>query len=397
MSDLREAPAALQAIDDILDADELVALASAFARVPTGVPLGFDTYVDPTDPQLVHYIGEVIRPQLEQVDGVDIVDCRPFGLVAQLGSGSTPALLVQSYAISQHHQLMENPYSGRIADGRVWGRGMSQSKGHQAVMLAVLRALARADVPLRGSLLWSINAEARSSHRCTREILDRLPLHPDFCVLQAPTNLRVSLGNRGRVDAAVTVQGVASHSSTPDAGASAIEGARRVMNRIAELQWPTEGHPLLGRRQAVVYKMAFHPVAPHTLPAAAQLTVDRRLLPGDDPDAAVGALRDWIGDVPPYQVTVEAGEHMLPVLVDADEPGVRALTEVVRGLRPESEATFYAPGTFDAGGTASRGIPTVMFGARGGDWPLGADYLSVDDLVAEARALGALALSMLTA
>lgn len=392
-----EVAAALQAFDRILDADELVDLASTLARVPTGVPLGFETYVDASDPQLVHYIGEIVRPELERVRGVKVVDCLPHGIVGQIGSGGSPALLIQSYAISQHHQLMEEPYSGRVADGRIWGRGVSQSKGHQAVMLAVLKALARADVQLRGSLLWSVNAEARSSHACTSHIMDRLPVRPEFCVVQAPTSLRISLGNRGRADVQVTIEGRASHSSTPDGGASAIEGARLVMNRLAELDWPSGAHPLLGGRQAVVYKMDFHPVAPHTLPAVARLTVDRRLLPGDDPEHAVEELRRWIGDVPPYQVKVEAGEAMLPALVAPDEQHVRMLSDIVHHVRPMADPTFYAPGTFDAGATASRGIPTVMFGARGGDWPLGDDFVAVDDLVTEARALGALVIAALGA
>jgi hypothetical protein len=88
---------------------------------------------------------------------------------------------------------------------------------------------------------------------------------------------------------------------------------------------------------------------------------------------------------------------MLPVLVDPDEPHVGSLTEILRQVRDERDVSFYAPGTFDGGGTASRGIPTVMFGARGGDWPLGADYVSIDDLVHEARTLGAFVLATLAA
>lgn len=385
---------ALEAIDALLDPDELVQLASTFATTPTGVPLGFDTYVDPTNPQIVRYIGDVIAPELEGL-GLETIDCRPYGIVARVGGGGSPALLVQSYAISQHHQLMEDPYSGHVADGRVWGRGMSQSKAHQAVMVAVLRALTRGQLGLQGTLFWTVNAEGRSSHRCTQAILERLPVAPDFCLLQTPTGLRVSLGNRGRVDVALTIEGKASHSSTPEAGAGAIEGARRVMNRIGELTWPESDHPLLGRRQAVVYKMEFEPVAPHTLPGLARLTVDRRLLPGDDPGASAVELRKWIGEVPPYRVTVEEAESMLPVIVDPDEPHVRTLTSILRQVQPGGDPTFYAPGTFDAGATASRGIPTVMFGARGGDWPLGADYVAIDDLRAEARVIGAFVLATL--
>ena len=387
--------AALDRFDAGFDAEELVELAAAFIQVPTGIPLGFDTYVDPTDPMFEHYLERVI-PQLANNPTVDIIDCRPFGVVARLGSGS-PAVLIQSYSVSQHHQLMDDPYSPKVVDGRIWGRGVSQSKGHQAVMVSVLRALGRARINLQGTLLWSINNEARSSHRCTGAILARLPVMPEFCLLQAPTSLRISLGNRGRIDVAVAIEGKASHSSTPEAGASAVEGARRVMNRVTELSWASENHPDLGNRQAVVYKVDFEPVAPHTLPAVARLTIDRRLLPGDDPEAAVDELRDWIGEVPPYRISVDAAEHMLPAVVDPDDADVRTLASIVSHLRRSSEVTFYAPGTFDAGATSARGIPTVMFGARGGDWPLGPDFVAIEDLRVEARALGAFILRTLGA
>jgi acetylornithine deacetylase/succinyl-diaminopimelate desuccinylase-like protein len=372
----------------MLDVDELVELATAFIRVPTGVPLGFETYVDPTDQMFERYLDKAVLPALANIEAAELIDCRPYGHVVRLGSGS-PAILFQSYTVSQHHQLMDHPYEPRVADGRIWGRGVSQSKGHQAVMVTVLRALSRGRVNLSGTLLWSLNNEARSSHHCTEAILARLPITPSFCLLQAPTSLRISLGNRGRVDVAVTVEGKPSHSSTPEAGASAIDGARRVMNRVADISWDAPTHPLLGTRQAVVYKMEFEPVAPHTLPGLARLTIDRRLLPGDDPGQAVDELRQWIGDLPPYRISVEAGEHMLPALVDADDPNVQALASVLGQLRPDADRTFHAPGTFDAGATSARSIPTVMFGARGGDWPLGPDFVAIEDLRAEALALGA--------
>jgi hypothetical protein len=39
----------------------------------------------------------------------------------------------------------------------------------------------------------------------------------------------------------------------------------------------------------------------------------------------------------------------------------------------------------------------MMFGARGGDWPLGPDYVAIEDLLTEARALGAFILLTLSA
>ena len=107
------------------------------------------------------------------MSGIEQIDCRPFGVVARLGTGS-PAILVQSYTVSQHHQLMDEPYEPRVADGRIWGRGVSQSKGHQAVMLAVLRALSTGRSTCTGHLsglsttrpVAAIGAPMRSSRGC---------------------------------------------------------------------------------------------------------------------------------------------------------------------------------------------------------------------------------------
>ncbi len=68
------------------------------------------------------------------------------------------------------------------------------------------------------------------------------------------------------------------------------------------------------------------PPVPHTLPERATIRIDRRLLPGDDIDAAVAEVRAAIGDLLPYEVRVTRGVHMLPALVDPATPGVRTLT-----------------------------------------------------------------------
>lgn len=386
-----------------LDVAYLVETLCRLARVPTDVPLGFQTLMEPDDPKLVHYAQEVVRPELVRLGIYTLVDAGRNNLIAWLGSGeSGRSLLIQNYTPAQHHNLMAGPFSGRVAsvriEGRdepaVFGQGVSQNKAHQAVMLAVLKLLQEDGVHLRGRLFWAINNEGRSSHACSEAILAALPEKPTFGVLQLDTGLAISLGNRGRVDVNVHVQGRAAHSSMPGEGLSAIEGAHQVIERLKTLEWP-ERHPLLGGRHAVVYKIRYEPVAPHTLPGDAYLTVDRRLLPGDDPDAATDEIRAAIGELAPYQVTVERGVFMLPALVDPGEPGVRALTEAHRAVLGADPAYSYGQGTFDAGGPCAAGIPTVMYGAGGGGGLIGDDFVPISAVVAEARVLTQLILSML--
>lgn len=397
-------PAEIAAVLDAhLDPAYLVDRVSALARVPTDVPTGFETLMEPDDPKLVHYVQDVLRGELAGLGVWDLIDAPGNNLVARLGRGTSGrTLLLQSYTVAQHHNEMAAPFSGKIANAAgygwpepaVFGQGVSQGKAHQAVMLAVARMLRKSGVELDGRLYWAVNNEGRSSHRCSEAILGALDERPSFGVLQMTTGLQLTLGNRGRVDVNVRVTGRAAHSSAPEEGLSAIEGAHEVMSRLRTLTWP-DRHPLLGGRQAIVYKMRFSPLAPHTLPSEAELIVDRRLLPGDEPDAAAEEVRRAIGDLAPYRVSVEPGVCMLPALVDPDHPGVAALQEAHRAVLGRAADVVYGQGTFDAGGPCRLGVPTVMYGASGGVWPVGDDFVPISQVVAEARVLATLVLGQL--
>jgi acetylornithine deacetylase/succinyl-diaminopimelate desuccinylase-like protein len=390
-------------IDRHLDRQYLVATLRALAKVPTDVPLGWDTLMEPDDPRLVYYVQQVLRPELARL-GLAPRDVPRNNLVVELGSGvSGESLLLQTYTPAQHHQLMEDPFSGDLRNApeygcdepAVFGLGVSQAKAHQAAMLAVLKLLQETrPLLLQGRLYWAVNNEGRSSHACSEAILAALPELPHFCVLQVDTGLGVSLGNRGRVDVAVHVRGRASHSSAPHLGLSAIEGAAEVVRRLRALSWP-DRHPLLGGRHAVPYKVRFEPVAPHTLPSDAYIVVDRRLLPGDDLDVAADEIRAAIGDMAPYEVTTMRDVFMLPALVDSANTGVQALLRSHRAVCGRMPATSYGQGSFDAGGLVAHGVPAVMYGCGGGDGLLGADFVPVSAVETEARVLAHLILSLL--
>ncbi|HEV2281463.1 MAG TPA: peptidase dimerization domain-containing protein [bacterium] len=386
-----------------VDERYLVDTLSRLARVPTDVPLGFNTLMEPDDPKLVHYVQDVVRPELAAIGVYDLLDVPRNNLVARLGAGrSGRALLIQNYTPAQHHNLMDEPFSGKVANAAaygcpepaVFGQGVSQNKAHQAVMLAVLKTLVESGAPLDGTLYWAVNNEGRSSHECSEAIIASLDPKPSFGIIQIGTGLKISLGNRGRVDVNVHVKGRAAHSSTPSEGLSAIDAANEVVNRLRRLKW-ADRHPILGGRHAIVYKMRFEPVAPHTLPAEAFLTVDRRLLPGDDPEIATDEVRRAIGDMAPYEVAVETGVLMWPALVDPKLDWVAALAAAHLGVTGSHAETVYGQGTFDAGGPCRLGVPTVMYGATGGVWPTGADFVPISAAVAEADVLAGLIRSQL--
>ncbi|HEV2440051.1 MAG TPA: hypothetical protein VGX97_08315 [bacterium] len=159
-----------------VDERYLVDVMSRLARVPTDVPLGFNTLIEPDD-----------------------------------------------------------PFSGKIANApaygcpepAVFGQGVSRAKAHQAVMLAVLKMLVQSGARFEGTLYWAVNNEGCSSHECSEAILAALDPKPVFGVVQIGTGPKLSLGNRGRVDINVHVQGRAAHSSARSKSSARSTGRSR--------------------------------------------------------------------------------------------------------------------------------------------------------------------------
>ena len=293
----------IPAIVDQLDRRYLIDTLVDIAQVPTDVPLGPNVFMAPDDPKLVYYVQQVLRPKLTALGAYDLIDVPENQLVARYGLGTSDStLLLMVYTPIQHHNLMQDPFTVRIARGSAWGvdepcvfaQGITQTKSHHAIVLTVLKCLIEHQIPVPGTLYVAINNEGRSSHACSNAILQALDRKPDFAVLLTATNQQISLGNRGRVDVNIAIRGQASHSSVPHLGLSAIDGAHEVISRLKRLQLHGT-HPILGGQHAIPYQVTYEPLAPHTLPERAHIRVDRRLLPGDDPTQAVAEVRDVMG------------------------------------------------------------------------------------------------------
>jgi succinyl-diaminopimelate desuccinylase len=361
-------------------------------QTPTGVPPG-QTEVAAGDPAIVAAVTDVIRPMVEEL-GPERVDADGDGnLVARFGPNPDAGALLMVYVVSQHANEMAEPYAGRIIDGAPYGlagrsaigQGATQNKGPMAAVLEALHGLAG----LRTGVTLAVNTEGRSSHAGSKALIDGLGARGAWGLVATGTDLRVSVGNRGRVDVRIQVLGASTHSSQPWLGANPIPVAAEVVARLDALGLP-QPHPDLGAASITPYQLRCDPVAPHTIPRRVEVVVDRRLLPEEDPHAAVAAIRAALPTAKGMEVHADAGAHMWPALVDPTHPAVQALVRGVQAAGRDSWA-FYSLNTFDAGFPCRVGIPTVMFGPGqrrfGGDGLLAEDAVSVDDCVVAAEAI----------
>jgi acetylornithine deacetylase/succinyl-diaminopimelate desuccinylase-like protein len=369
-----------------IDIDRLWRRFESFVAADTLVPDG-ENRVDPLDPRLARFAHDVAAPAFEELGATVEID-RLNNAVACFGERTGEELLLLGYPALHHGNEMQDPLRARrvqAADGReLWvGLGASQSKGGLAAICAAVAAVRESGVDPAGRVLVGICSEGSSTHASSKVLYESLNPLPAGAVLTVGTRNQISLGNRGRVDIVVEIHGESVHSSVADElGRNPIPVVAEVQRRIHALELDPASHPLLGRRSILPYKLTCGPIAPHTIPAWCLLVLDRRLLPGDDPELAVS---DVAAAVEGLDVSVRPGATMLPALVDEDAAVVTALQHGAERALGRRLETFYPRSTFDAGYACSLGVPTVMCGPLSGELDttgvLGEDFVALDQLV----------------
>src|SRR5918993_3089626 len=287
------------------------------------------------DPQLKKFIAEMVAPRLAELTGsAGAIDAmgnliwRPGGASDETSKG----LLLMGYAMTFPATSMKQPFSGAFVDGEGFGapaqcalgRGACEQKGALAAMIYAAAIVARTQLSLRAPLILAVSLAGETGrHDTAKFILENDVIVARSAIIGLGTSNRICLGNKGRIDVEIIVRGKSAHSSMPEQGVNAVDGFRRVMERLDRL--PLEsGHHGLGNATLTVTQITSGPNISHTIPDVCRVVLDRRLLPVEDPDVAFQQIQEVLQDVRGWSITITRGALMYPAEVGRDAPIVAA-------------------------------------------------------------------------
>jgi len=368
-------PADLDAVMPLITADKAKALMVALAQVPSPLTELFEA-----EPKLRAFIDVAVEPRLRDMGIADIRRDAMGNLAATLGRGeSGRSLMLVTNAMNQPAATMPNPYAGDVVDGAtyglpgecVMGKGASEQKANLAAMLHAMEAVIASKIPINGKLIFTCCVSGETGkHDAIKSVVEGAGVRADMAVLGG-TGLKITLGNRGRIDVFVTVKGSPCHSSRPWDGVNAITGATEAIRLLLEKVKVDKSHPQLGRQSLTVNHIRSFPESTHTVQERCEFTLDRRLLPGEDPNATFAEIERIAKEVErikdpvsgkTYSVEARLGPYMYPSLVTTESPVVRALLRASEVMLGKPAETYYSPSAFDQGYLNHVGIATANFG-----------------------------------
>ncbi|MCO6459101.1 MAG: M20 family metallopeptidase [Pirellulaceae bacterium] len=302
-------------------------------------------------------------------------------LDAERSSGQTPGQPGEKVLVFEAHQdtvpvdgMTIPPWEAAVRDGRVWGRGACDIKGGMACMLTAFARLAAERPPHRPTLLMacSVNEEHgfTGAQRMAQHFRDGtcslLPRLPDAVIVAEPTLLNVVVTHKGVVRWYSHTRGRAAHSSRPEQGENAIYRmgrALQVLETYAQRHVPRLGHhPLLGTPTLSVGRIAGG-ISVNTVPDHCSIEIDRRLLPGDDPEEAFAGVARYLTE----QLSEVAVEHERPYLAstglrdDVNRGLAEHVAQITRKHGGPGELIGVPYGT-DAPAFSRWSVPTIVFG-----------------------------------
>jgi len=307
-------------------------------------------------------------------------------LIARIrGTGGGPSLLLLGHTdvvLADPGEWRVPPFSGEVRDGEIWGRGALDMKSQVAANAVAVASLAREGFRPSGDLVFAATADEENGVGFGLEWL--CEAHPDavrtdFCVNEGAGD-RLQLGDdvyylcasaeKKSSPFMIRALGRSGHASMPGIADNALVKAAKLIERIAayrpepQLQQEVEAflRAVLGevpsaassleRARAVdpaaadliepLLSATFSPTMitasqkRNVIPASVEVTVDCRLLPGQDPEHIEPMIRAVLGFDLEYEL--EWLESKGGTRSPLDTPLWEAADSFVAGIEPGARA-----------------------------------------------------------
>jgi len=313
----------------------------------------------------------------------DAAPGRPNVIGVLEGRAPGPSMMFCGHLDTVGVEGMTDPFSPRVADGRLFARGSQDMKGGVAAMIAAAGLLAREWT--RGRLIVAAVVDEEYESLGAEALVKAW--RADAAIVTEPTDLALAIGHKGFAWLQIVTHGRAAHGSRPEEGRDAIARMGRVLTALegrdrelrAQPPTPFQGtgslHASLisGGRELSSY------------PDRCTLEMERRTVDGETSETVLGEVETILERLrradPDFRADARLVTFRPAHCLDAAHPLATTISSALaRQGRPSAPKgmSFWT----DAAILSAAGTPSVLLGPGGAGLHSTQEYVLVDDVYA---------------
>jgi len=318
------------------------------------------------------------NPRLKHLSGERVNIC------ATKNFGADKTLLINTHldVVPASPNWSVPPFECTEKDGRIFGRGVADSKGGVAALFTVLSAIDELDIKPGYNLNIALTTdEEMGPYSGLCYLADLGKLKADYFLSMDGDSDDITIASNGNVDWQIDVFGKSYHSGSSFLGVNAIEKAVPVMNGLLELKAKVEK-----RRSKVPASMAISKnagidtlmpvlnitminggVKQNIVPDRCTLKGDRRYIPEEKFSDVCREMNDAVARVknkfPDIDLKLSCDDIYAPMLTDMNNPWVQEVKRVADEVTLRDVRCAGAQGSLDvAYAVHVTGLPACCFG-----------------------------------
>ncbi|CAM1503559.1 Fc.00g011500.m01.CDS01 [Cosmosporella sp. VM-42] len=377
-----------------VSSDDPVALTQTLVQINSANP-GLGSIPGPGETAIARYITSWLEHRDIETHWIEPTKGRPSVVGVARGTGGGKSLMFNGHIDTVTLMGYEaDPLSGKIENGKLYGRGAADMKcGIAAALIALANAKKMA---LRGDVIFTGVADEENKSIGTEEVL-QAGWRADAAIVSEPTNLEIIHRHKGFVWLEVNIHGLASHGSLPDVGIDAISKTGyflveldRYARRLQEgAQDAKAGLPSV---HASIIKGGEEV---SSYPALCTVALERRTIAGETPEMVEEEIQDLLEKlvrvVPNFKYDLKVMFHRSSFELPLENPFMSLVTDFVGKALGQKPTIGAVPFWTDCALLADKGIPSLLWGPRGEGLHSRVEFVEVESVKQVAEALTAIA------
>ncbi len=322
-----------------------------------------------------------------EIDRLGIGRMNVTGIIEGTGNGKSIMLNAHMDTVDVTH--MKDPFSARIEDGKLYGRGAQDMKASIAAILSVAKKIRDNKVSLKGDIILSFVADEEYNSIGTEHALKKY--HTDGAIVTEPTDLNICIAHKGFGLFEFTTQGKAAHGGLPEEGIDANMHMAAVMQELSlmgDQLKETPAHPLLGQ-PSIHIPIIKGGTAPFMYADQCKLILERRSLPGEKEADVLKAFQAINKKLSGKQIKAEVTTLMWREAFEGDKEGlmVTSLCDALKDVTGKNAKFIGHTWWEDSALISDKGIDTVIFGPTGHGLHAAVEWVDIQSVITMADIL----------